>query len=235
VLPADVLPPTVPDLDSGQSSPVFPLVTDSDCARYAKILLAPAPYVAESIYEREAMEMERMLQGHADLDPLERRYIEMARDTSLGRMHASTTSSQPASLESNLGVAIPGSKPRALSACSTPRTTPQSSFGSPPHSRIMPIPGPGDRSFHFYQASDGSQVYLHPLDIRILKQEFGDYSAFPAKFNAKILQLEEGAVNSDLRKRFRYLGHLPLGCDVTFVEVSLDGLVSEATLEGWVC
>lgn len=188
--------------------------------------------MAEHIYEHEAMALERILQDNTDLDALERKYLEMARDTSLGRMHAIGQQQQQQSGSGPGGIMIPGKGTggRSSSAASTPVTTPQSSFGSPRQQGGSVPVGPGDRYFQFYQASDGSHVYLHPLDIRILKQEFGDYSAFPPKISARVQEYEEGSVNSDLRKRFRYLGHLPLGSDVTFAEVVLDGLVAEETL-----
>ncbi|KAI9011747.1 hypothetical protein DFJ74DRAFT_710656 [Hyaloraphidium curvatum] len=223
-LPMHVPAPHVVDPDTGRPAAVFPRVTDHEAARYAKILLAEPEYVAVEIFEREAMEMERVLQDNKDLEALERRYIEMARDTSLGRMHVAQTG-QPAIH----GVPIPA-KGKSPSAASTPLTSPQSSFGSPPTFRSSPpVPFPGERTFHFYQAADGSHVYLHPLDVRILKQEFGDYAAFPPRIAAQVKEFEDGSVNSDLRKRFRYLGHLPLGCDVTLAEIVLDGIVSEAT------
>ena len=37
----------------------------------------------------------------------------------------------------------------------------------------------------------------------------------------------------DLRKRFKYLNHLPLSCDVTFIEVDLTDIVSKATLQAF--
>lgn len=35
----------------------------------------------------------------------------------------------------------------------------------------------------------------------------------------------------ELRKKFKYLSHLPLSCDVTFLEVDLKGVVSDSTLD----
>lgn len=224
VLPVTIPLPMVADPGTGLPTAAFPPVTDVECRRYAKILLASPSYVAENVYEHEAMEMERLLQSDTDLDGLERKYLEMARDTSLGRMHA-VGSGVPSGANPG-AIAIPGLPARSSS---TVASSP-SSLGSPPQiGTFLSAPG-GDRNFHFYQAADGSHVYLHPLDIRILKQEFGDYSVFPAKITARVQEFEEGSVNSDLRKRFRYLGHLPLGCDVTFAEIVLDGFVSEETL-----
>ncbi|KAJ3253747.1 RING finger protein 10 [Boothiomyces macroporosus] len=56
-------------------------------------------------------------------------------------------------------------------------------------------------SFYFYQLGDGQHYYLHPLDIKVLKYEFGDYSQFPTHLKLPIVSLKESTVTADLRKR----------------------------------
>ncbi|CAO3589356.1 unnamed protein product [Absidia cylindrospora] len=84
--------------------------------------------------------------------------------------------------------------------------------------------------FYFYQAKDGQQIYLHPLDIRILKYEYGDYQHFPPLLQVKAMGIEETTLTEDVRHRFRYIGHLPLSCDVTFIEIDIKPLVSRQTM-----
>ncbi|KAI8092779.1 uncharacterized protein BX664DRAFT_277284 [Halteromyces radiatus] len=85
--------------------------------------------------------------------------------------------------------------------------------------------------FNFYQAKDGQHIYLHPLDIRILKHEYGDYQYFPSYLKVKTTGVEETTLTEDIRKRFKYLGHLPLACDVTFIEIDMKPLVSKKTID----
>lgn len=84
--------------------------------------------------------------------------------------------------------------------------------------------------FYFYQAADGQHVYLHPLDIRILKHEFGDYEQFPHQLQVKATSVQESTLTEDLRKKCKYLGHLPLACDVTFLEINVKDIVSPETV-----
>lgn len=84
--------------------------------------------------------------------------------------------------------------------------------------------------FYFYQAVDGQHVYLHPLDIRILKHEFGDYEQFPHSLQVQVTSVQESTLTEDLRKKCKYLGHLPLACDVTFLEVNVKDIVSPETM-----
>ncbi|KAJ5693250.1 hypothetical protein N7462_002673 [Penicillium macrosclerotiorum] len=78
-------------------------------------------------------------------------------------------------------------------------------------------PHPPDQPYYFYQALP--QFYLSPLDIRILKSAFGEYASFPATILPRIEHISTGhMVDDDLRKRVKYLGHLPYGCEVNFLE-----------------
>lgn len=76
---------------------------------------------------------------------------------------------------------------------------------------------PPDQPYYFYQALP--QFYLSPLDIRILKAAFGDYAHFPATILPRVEHISTGhIVDDELRKRVKYLGHLPYGCEVNFLE-----------------
>lgn len=76
---------------------------------------------------------------------------------------------------------------------------------------------PSDQPYYFYQALP--QFYLSPLDIRILKTAFGDYALFPATILPRVERISTGhMVDDELRKRVKYLGHLPYGCEVNFLE-----------------
>ncbi|CAE6406625.1 unnamed protein product [Rhizoctonia solani] len=82
-------------------------------------------------------------------------------------------------------------------------------------------------TYHFYQSSTGQPVFLHPLDIRILLARFHTYDAFPLELTLPIESLDIGSVNHDLRRRYKYLSHLPEGGDVVFAQVNVRGVVGE--------
>lgn len=96
--------------------------------------------------------------------------------------------------------------------------------------RNLNPPPPNDATYLFYQASSGQHIYLHPLDIKILKSHFESYSAFPLAIRVKVDGTEEGSMNDDLRKKCRYLAHLPSACDITFVEADLSEVISPEAL-----
>lgn len=97
------------------------------------------------------------------------------------------------------------------------------------HSDTKPRPSPrskgkeaqnshaSDQPYYFYQALP--QFYLSPLDIRILKAAFNEYASFPATILPRVEHISTGhIVDDELRKRVKYLGHLPYGCEVNFLE-----------------
>lgn len=83
-------------------------------------------------------------------------------------------------------------------------------------------------TFYFYQAANGHHLYLQPLDIRILKQHFETYEKFPDTIQVKVLGIEETNLTEEVRKKCKYLGHLPLGCEVSFLDVILEDIVGKA-------
>lgn len=87
-----------------------------------------------------------------------------------------------------------------------------------------------DQPYYFYQALP--QFYLSPLDIRILKTAFNEYASFPATILPRVEHISTGhIVDDELRKRVKYLGHLPYGCEVNFLECDWRDVVVPEVLE----
>ncbi|RDW92408.1 hypothetical protein BP5796_01802 [Coleophoma crateriformis] len=86
-----------------------------------------------------------------------------------------------------------------------------------------------DEPYYFYQAL--LHYYLAPLDIRILKSAFGHFSSFPATLLPRVERVSTGHImDDDLRKRTKYLAHLPYGCEVGFLECNWTDVVSPEVL-----
>ena len=88
----------------------------------------------------------------------------------------------------------------------------------------------GDTAFYFYQAL--LHYYLSPLDIRILKTAFGDFASFPSTILPRVERVSTGhIVDDELRRRAKYLAHLPYGCEVGFLECDWTDTVVPEVLE----
>ncbi|KAK0615044.1 hypothetical protein B0T17DRAFT_540928 [Bombardia bombarda] len=86
-----------------------------------------------------------------------------------------------------------------------------------------------EQDFYFYTSPP--HLYLSPLDIRILKTRYGSFSAFPSTLLPIVEHISTGNVVDDaLRKRAKYLGHLPYGCLISFLECDWTDIVPEETL-----
>ncbi|EQB59122.1 hypothetical protein CGLO_00536 [Colletotrichum gloeosporioides Cg-14] len=84
--------------------------------------------------------------------------------------------------------------------------------------------------FYFY--SSQPHLYLSALDIRILKTKYGDFSAFPSTLLPRVEHISTGhVVDGVQRKRAKYLGHLPYGCRISFLECDWTDIVSADVLE----
>ena len=84
--------------------------------------------------------------------------------------------------------------------------------------------------YFFYQAL--LHYYLSPLDIRILKSAFGNYANFPSTILPRVERVSTGhVVDDELRKRTKYLAHLPYGCEVGFLECDWTDTVAPEILE----
>ncbi|ELR25084.1 zinc finger, C3HC4 type (RING finger) domain containing protein [Acanthamoeba castellanii str. Neff] len=86
--------------------------------------------------------------------------------------------------------------------------------------------------YYFYQASDGQNIFMHPLNFRCLHKEAGgSFDKLPPTVEAKVLQLEEITQNEKMRKRRKMIvGHLPLSTQFQFCEIELGQLVSNKTV-----
>lgn len=126
-------------------------------------------------------------------------------------------------------------EPSQHSASSTSLASPPSmSNGKPrPQRRNVNPPPLADTTFFFYQAASGLPIYLDALSIKILKASFGTYENFPSTISVTVEGHEEGSMNEELRRRCRYLSHLPTGSDIVFLETDLSSIVSSRTLESF--
>ncbi|XP_037043910.1 RING finger protein 10 [Bradysia coprophila] len=85
--------------------------------------------------------------------------------------------------------------------------------------------------FYFYQSRDGQPLYLHSINVRMLQMMYGSLDRAPHVIGGKIVQKEVCSMTEELRKRLKYLQHLPVTSQFEVAELSLGSeLVSEEVL-----
>jgi hypothetical protein len=84
-------------------------------------------------------------------------------------------------------------------------------------------------TFWFYQPVGHGYSYLSSLDIRMLVHEYGHYSSFPHLVCPSVERETHVVLDKQLRTKYRYLSHLPLGT-LRFLDCDWSGILSSDTL-----
>nr|XP_019949332.1 PREDICTED: RING finger protein 10 isoform X2 [Paralichthys olivaceus] len=86
--------------------------------------------------------------------------------------------------------------------------------------------------YYFYQADDCQQMFLHPVNVRCLLREYGSLEASPDSITATVVEIVGHTVTEEIRRRHRYLAHLPLTCEFSICELALQQpVLSKETLD----
>ncbi|XP_056145253.1 RING finger protein 10 [Lampris incognitus] len=104
------------------------------------------------------------------------------------------------------------------------------------HSHVEPSRLPANVEhgpyYYFYQAEDCQQMFLHPVNVRCLLREYGSLEASPSSITATVVEIEGHTVTEEIRRRHRYLAHLPLTCEFSICELALQPpILSKETLD----
>jgi len=88
-----------------------------------------------------------------------------------------------------------------------------------------------ESAYYFYQASGGQHIYLHPLNMKCLLHQYGSYDRCPVEITARITDVEHFSMSEVIRKRHRYMSHLPLSLEFRIAELDFrTPLISTETL-----
>ncbi|KAF9486335.1 hypothetical protein BDN70DRAFT_869827 [Pholiota conissans] len=193
----------------------------------AKAAALETPLLKEQIEKvyREQQEMEDQFTFHA-----QRKKAEHG-----GRLLAETDDVPYEFLASRIGAAASNPPPFLENSFPTESISRSSSQtrNQPRQRRNLNPPPPSTSTYYYYQAASGIPLFLHPLDIRILLSHFNGYASFPDNITVRVESFAEGTVNDDLRKRCKYLGHMPEGADVVFIEADLEDVVGAEGLKNF--
>ncbi|XP_071848804.1 E3 ubiquitin-protein ligase RNF10-like isoform X3 [Apostichopus japonicus] len=86
-------------------------------------------------------------------------------------------------------------------------------------------------TYYFYQSDDGQPIFIHPLNVRCLVQQYGSLDKCPLTIKAKIVEMEHMSMTEDIRHRLRYMVHLPLTSNFSVCELDLKPpVLSEETI-----
>uniref|UniRef100_A0A673CL58 E3 ubiquitin-protein ligase RNF10 n=1 Tax=Sphaeramia orbicularis TaxID=375764 RepID=A0A673CL58_9TELE len=83
-------------------------------------------------------------------------------------------------------------------------------------------------------AADCQHMFLHSLNVRCLTREYGSFETCPDTITATVVEIVGHTVTEEIRRRHRYLEHLPLTCEFSICELALQPpLLSKETLDSF--
>jgi len=95
-------------------------------------------------------------------------------------------------------------------------------------SDFMPEQLEAGNCFFFYQSRDGQLIFLHPLNMHYLMEEYGGDVKMPDSLEKlPIMDLETKTFDEKTRRKFPALAHLPISCQFQFVLVDISGLLTQ--------
>ena len=185
---------------------------------------------------------EAISRAQRDYEDIERRHIVGQERKIQGETNGAALPEAPEAflaIRSSSGYSV--SSRTSLSISTTPSSAPvptlptNASSNSRSHRQRRNInpPPPSTQTYYYYQAASGLPIFLHPLDIKILFSHFNSYASFPDTITVRVESAAEGTVNDELRKRCKYLAHIPEGADVVFIEADLEGVVGQEGLKNF--
>ncbi|XP_055595547.1 RING finger protein 10 [Uranotaenia lowii] len=72
---------------------------------------------------------------------------------------------------------------------------------------------------YFYQSMDGQPLFLHSINTRMLQAMYGGLDRAPPKLTGKIVQKDSCSMSEMLRKKLKYLQHLPVCTQFEVAEI----------------
>ncbi|RKP03968.1 hypothetical protein CXG81DRAFT_23381 [Caulochytrium protostelioides] len=97
----------------------------------------------------------------------------------------------------------------------------------PPSAPRPKVPG----ASYFYRAADGQALFLHPLDLKLLREQFGVPDNWPPTLFVPALTVTDASCDAALRRTSAALATIPLGCDVSVVEADWRGILDDSLLD----
>lgn len=82
----------------------------------------------------------------------------------------------------------------------------------------------------FVTAVDGQHIYLSAVNVEMLENMFGSLENSPHQIKANVIEKQYLSMTEALRKRYRFLLHLPVTTVFEWVEIDMIDIVDKETL-----
>uniref|UniRef100_A0A2M4A290 E3 ubiquitin-protein ligase RNF10 n=1 Tax=Anopheles triannulatus TaxID=58253 RepID=A0A2M4A290_9DIPT len=84
---------------------------------------------------------------------------------------------------------------------------------------IVPTAQCAGNFYFFYQSVDGQPLFLHSINSRMLQTMYGSLERAPRRITGRVVQKDACSMDETLRRRLKYLQHLPVCTQFEVVEL----------------
>ncbi|XP_035774174.1 RING finger protein 10-like [Anopheles albimanus] len=84
---------------------------------------------------------------------------------------------------------------------------------------IVPTAQCAGNYYYFYQSIDGQPLFLHSINSRMLQTMYGSLERAPRRITGRVVQKDACSMDETLRRRLKYLQHLPVCTQFEVVEL----------------
>uniref|UniRef100_A0A182QED5 E3 ubiquitin-protein ligase RNF10 n=1 Tax=Anopheles farauti TaxID=69004 RepID=A0A182QED5_9DIPT len=97
---------------------------------------------------------------------------------------------------------------------------------------IVPTAQCAGEHYYFYQSVDGQPLFLHSINSRMLQAAYGSLDRGPRRITGRVVQKDSCSMDDNLRRRLKYLEHLPVCTqfDVVELDFGAGGLVPDEVM-----
>ncbi|XP_058055485.1 E3 ubiquitin-protein ligase RNF10 [Anopheles bellator] len=96
---------------------------------------------------------------------------------------------------------------------------------------IVPTAQCAGEHYYFYQSVDGQPLFLHSINSRMLQSMYGSLDRGPRRVTGRVVQKDSCSMDENLRRRLKYLQHLPVCTQFEVVELDFEASGSIVSAE----
>uniref|UniRef100_T1E8F9 E3 ubiquitin-protein ligase RNF10 n=1 Tax=Anopheles aquasalis TaxID=42839 RepID=T1E8F9_ANOAQ len=138
--------------------------------------------------------------------------------------------SQDGSEDSNGGIGTGDTNTKAAASSSIDFLIDEENNFSVSDIDIVPTAQCAGNYYYFYQSIDGQPLFLHSINSRMLQTMYGSLERAPRRITGRVVQKDACSMDETLRRRLKYLQHLPVCTQFEVVELDF-GLPTAGTDE----
>ena len=202
------------------------LVTDptpfwfqQDVMPFARFMLATPAFLIESLQEDLlAIDEEAGTRRQFRADPQTMHFIDLARNDVNSMVERASAELDNQALQARIEIADAPSGTASLGNSTELERIDERLSRSNPEVGAMSGKHAAGMLF-YYQAASGENVFLQASDVKVLLEHYGTYANFPDTLHVIVRSAKDASVDDSLRRRFKYLAHLPDSSDAVFVAV----------------